>query len=123
MKTEPLGPDLQRWTEEGHRNAIDIADMLGVRPKVYTRDPMSIIPALNNYVARAPLHEFEQDDWITLHADLVSFLAVFLIQQHGARWALVGDPAGPVGWNSPTVAAAGDAHYAGYQMTQFDITA
>ncbi|KUM93939.1 hypothetical protein AQI88_24695 [Streptomyces cellostaticus] len=91
-------PDLQEWGAERRRNAIDIADMLGVSPEIYTRDPMSVIAVLDDYASRAPLDDFEESDWITLHVDLVSFLADFLIQRHGARWALMDDPAGPVGY-------------------------
>lgn len=90
-------PDLQQWTEEGRLNIIDVADMLGVPPDVYTRDPMSLIPALQDYVSRAPLDEFEQSDWITLHADLTSYVADFLIQKYGARWAVADDPTVPRG--------------------------
>ncbi|MDX2936501.1 hypothetical protein [Streptomyces ipomoeae] len=91
-------PDLEEWIEERRRNAIDIADMLGVPPETYTRNPMSVVPALDDYVSRAPLDEFEESDWITLHLDLVSFVADFLIQTYGARWLLVDDPASPAGY-------------------------
>ncbi|MCT7354319.1 hypothetical protein N4P33_19495 [Streptomyces sp. 15-116A] len=88
-------PNLQQWAEEGRRNIIDVADMLGVPPEMYTRDAMSLIPALQDYVSRAPLDEFEQSDWITLHADLASYVADFLIQRHDARWAVTDNPTAP----------------------------
>ncbi|WP_316754209.1 hypothetical protein [Streptomyces herbicida] len=91
-------PNLQEWGEERRRNAIDIAEMLGVPPDTYSRDPMSAIPALDDYVSHAPLNEFEEDDRITLHVDLASFIADFLIQKYGAHWTLVDDPTGPVGY-------------------------
>jgi hypothetical protein len=91
-------PDLQGWIEEGRRNIIDVADMLGVPPDVYGRDPMSLIPALQDYVSRAPLDEFEQSDWVTLHADLMSYIADYLIQKHGARWDVADDPTAPRGY-------------------------
>ncbi|MGW0766898.1 hypothetical protein [Streptomyces sp. NPDC002676] len=91
-------PNLQEWAEEGRRTIIDIADMLGVPPEIYTRDPMSLIPALQDWVSRAPLNEFEQADWITLHADLTCYLADFLIQRYGARWAVEDDPTAPRGY-------------------------
>ncbi|WP_330342680.1 hypothetical protein [Streptomyces sp. NBC_00557] len=91
-------PDLQRWSEERHRNAIDIADMLGVSPEIYESDPTSLIPALDDYVSRAPLSEFEEPDWITLHLDLASYVADFLIHKYGARWIVMDDPTGPVGF-------------------------
>ncbi|MFF6782792.1 hypothetical protein [Streptomyces sp. NPDC012510] len=91
-------PNLEEWAEERRRNAIDIADMLGVPAEIYSRDPVSVIPALDDYVSRAPLDEFEESDWVTLHLDLVSFVADFLIQTYGARWLLVDDPASPTGY-------------------------
>ncbi|WP_031225611.1 hypothetical protein [Streptomyces roseochromogenus] len=91
-------PDLQGWSEERRRNAIEVADMLGVPPEMYTSDPMSVIPALDDYVSRAPLSEFEESDWITLHLDLASYVADFLIQKYGAHWTVVDDPAGAAGF-------------------------
>jgi hypothetical protein len=72
--------------------------MLGVPPEIYTSDPMSVIPALDDYVSRAPLDEFEESDWITLHLDLASYVADFLIQKYGARWTVVDGPAGTAGF-------------------------
>ncbi|MFI0779474.1 hypothetical protein [Streptomyces sp. NPDC021212] len=96
--TKASEPNLQGWIEEGRRNIIEVADMLGVPPEVYTRDPMSLIPALQNYVSRAPLGEFEQSDWITLHSDLMSYVADYLIQKHGARWNIAQDSTAPRGY-------------------------
>ncbi|NUK19776.1 hypothetical protein [Streptomyces lunaelactis] len=91
-------PDLERWSDEGRRTIIDVADMLGVPPDVYTRDPLNLIPALQNYVSRLPLSQFEQSDWITLHSDLMAYLADVLIQRHGARWIVVDDSTVPRGY-------------------------
>ncbi|MER6733987.1 hypothetical protein [Streptomyces puniciscabiei] len=91
-------PDLQGWSEERHRNAADIADMLGVPPEIYASDPTGLIPALDDYVSRAPLSEFEESDWVTLHLDLASYVADFLIHKYGARWIVADDPTGPVGF-------------------------
>jgi hypothetical protein len=77
---------------------MDIADMLGVPPEAYTRDPLSLVPALQNYVSRLPFEEFETSDWVTLHGDLLAYLADYLIRRHGARWCVVGDPATPRGY-------------------------
>ncbi|MFJ2818753.1 hypothetical protein [Streptomyces sp. NPDC087294] len=90
--------NLQEWIEGGRRNIIDVADMLGVDSEIYTRDPMSLIPALQDYVSRAPLGEFEESDWITLHADLMSYVADYLIQRHGAQWGIAEDPSTPRGY-------------------------
>ncbi|MFF2329174.1 MULTISPECIES: hypothetical protein [unclassified Streptomyces] len=98
MKSGAPEPDLERWAEEGRRTVIEIADMLGVLPAVYVRDPLSLIPALQNYVSRLPLDQFEQSDWATLHSDLMSYVSDFLIQGHGGRWVVVDDPAVPRGY-------------------------
>ncbi|MEV0982366.1 hypothetical protein [Streptomyces sp. NPDC049915] len=89
--------DLQGWSEERHRNAIDIADMLGLSPEIYASDPTGLIPALDDYVSRAPLSEFEESDWVTLHLDLASCVADFFIHKYGAHWIVADDPTGPVG--------------------------
>lgn len=96
--TKASEPDLQGWIEEGRRNIVDVADMLGVAPEIYTRDPMSLVPALQAYVSRAPLSEFEQSDWITLLSDLMSYVADYLIQKHGAQWQVADDPSVPRGY-------------------------
>ncbi|MGW5213820.1 hypothetical protein ACWEQO_22120 [Streptomyces sp. NPDC004051] len=92
------GPELDRWIEEGRRAILDIAEMLGVSADAYTADPARLIPYLQNYVSRLPLREFEQPDWMTLHGDLLSYVADFLIRVHGARWIVVEDQSMPHGF-------------------------
>ncbi|MFF4161581.1 hypothetical protein [Streptomyces sp. NPDC001678] len=72
--------------------------MLGVTPAVYSRDPLSLLVAIQNYVDRLPLHKFEQSDWITLHTDLTSYLAGVLIHRCAGVWSVADDPAGPLGF-------------------------
>lgn len=96
--TEASEPDLQGWIEEGRRNIVEVADTLGVAPEIYSRDPLSLIPALQGYVSRAPLGDFEQSDWITLHSDLLSYVADYLIQKHGAQWNVAHDADAPRGY-------------------------
>ncbi len=91
-------PDLERWAEEGHRNIVGVAAMLGVPEEVYESDPISLIPALQRYVQRLPLAEFEEPDWVTLQTDLMSYVADFLVRHYGARWAVAQDPAAPRGY-------------------------
>ncbi|CAL9280195.1 hypothetical protein SUDANB180_07348 [Streptomyces sp. enrichment culture] len=79
-------PDIQEWAEQVHRTTLDVADMLGVSPEACARDPMSLIPALQGWVSRAPLDEFGHPDWLALHEDLLCCLSDFLIRRHGARW-------------------------------------
>nr|WP_282548269.1 hypothetical protein [Streptomyces rochei] len=100
--------DLQEWVEGERRNVIGMADVLGVSSDTYARDRLSLVPALQYYVSRAPLDEFEQSDWITLHADLMSYVADYLIQKHGASWRVVDDPAAPRGYRFVIEAAGRD---------------
>ncbi|MFE0721024.1 hypothetical protein ACFW23_08735 [Streptomyces rochei] len=102
--------DLQEWIEGERRNILGVADMLGVSYDVYNRDPMTLIPALQNYVSRAPFDEFEQSDWITLHADLMSYVADYLIQKHGASWSVADDSAAPRGYRFVIEATGRDGH-------------
>ncbi|MFE1029337.1 hypothetical protein ACFW5I_33145 [Streptomyces sp. NPDC058818] len=92
------GPGLERWIEEGRATVLDIADMLGVSTDSYTSNPVKLVPYLQNYVSRLPLSDFEQSDWVTLHSDLLSYVADFLIRIHGARWVVVEDLAMPGGY-------------------------
>ncbi|MFC4518059.1 hypothetical protein [Streptomyces ehimensis] len=101
-------PDITGWSEGAHRNALALAEMLGVAPEVYSRDPLNLLPALQNYVDRLPLHEFEQGDWITLHTDLTSYLADILIHRCAGAWSVADDPAGPLGFRYVIEAAGRD---------------
>ncbi|BDH07723.1 MULTISPECIES: hypothetical protein [Streptomyces] len=79
MKDEP---DLQEWAEGERWNVVGLADSLGVPPEAYAHDPMSLISAPQDYVSRAPFDEFEQSDWVTLHADPMSYGADYLVRRH-----------------------------------------
>ncbi|EFL16738.1 hypothetical protein [Streptomyces sp. C] len=92
-------PDaVQEWHDDSHKNACGIADMLGVPPETYEADPTTLILALQDYVHSAPLDEFEESDWITLHCDLASYLADVMIRRHGAAWHVADDPDTPRGY-------------------------
>ncbi|MFI6056187.1 hypothetical protein ACIBCO_39750 [Streptomyces violascens] len=96
--SQGIGSDLQQWAEGGRQNALELAKMLGVSEHAFAQDPLSLIPALQNYVSRLPLSQFEQSDWATLHGDLTSFLADALVRRHRATWQLADDPTGPLGF-------------------------
>jgi hypothetical protein len=98
VRASTPGPDLERWIEEGRTTILDIADMLGVPADTYNSDPLNLVPVLQNYVSRLPLSQFEQSDWVTLHSDLMSYVADFLIRRHGARWLVVDDSTTPRGY-------------------------
>nr|WP_236070955.1 hypothetical protein [Streptomyces polyasparticus] len=72
--------------------------MLSVPESTYTSNPLSLLPALQNYVSRLPLNQFEQSDWAALHMDLTSYLADALIHLHGVRWVVAEDPSSPRGY-------------------------
>ncbi|MEU8465918.1 hypothetical protein [Streptomyces sp. NPDC029003] len=88
-------PILREWRDGGHENAVELADMLGVPAEAYESDPISLVPALQGYVDRLPLTEFEQSDWVTLQADLTSYLADVLVRRHGASWVIDIAPGNP----------------------------
>jgi hypothetical protein len=90
--------EAREWTEGAHRNAVGLASVLRVSPERYTEDPLTLLPALQNYVDRLPLNEFEQSDWITLHTDLTSYLGDLLVRRHDAMWVMADDAASPAGF-------------------------
>lgn len=98
MQSEIQGQaSAHEWGRGAHRNARDLAAMLGIPLEQFDADPLSILPALENYVSRLPLHEFEESDWITLHTDLTSFLGDTLVRRHSAWWAKASDSNCPTG--------------------------
>lgn len=97
-KTPGGSVELSEWTEGAHRNAAGLASVLGVAPERYAEDPLTLMPALQSYVDRIPLGEFEQSDWIRLHTDLTSYLGDLLVRRHGAIWVRVDDSNSPVGY-------------------------
>ncbi|OKJ99780.1 hypothetical protein AMK26_27715 [Streptomyces sp. CB03234] len=90
--------EVAEWAEGAHRNALGLATMLGVTAEQYTRDPLALLPGLQNYVDRLPLGEFEQSDWITLHTDLTSYLGDLLVHRHDATWMKMTDESSPAGY-------------------------
>jgi hypothetical protein len=107
-RTNTPDPNLEQWIEEGRRTIIEIADILGVPPGTYASDPLTLIPALQNYVSRLPLNQFEQSDWIKLHSDLMAYVADFLIRRHGAHLRVVEDSTTPRGYRYVIEAAGRD---------------
>ncbi|MEU5833633.1 hypothetical protein ABZ820_08090 [Streptomyces diacarni] len=89
--------NLASWAEECQANAARLADMLGVPAADYRADPLAALPAWENYVSRLPLADFEESDRVTLHTDLVSFLADFMVRAKGAHWEATPDASAPGG--------------------------
>ncbi|MDK0521070.1 hypothetical protein [Streptomyces sp. ML-6] len=90
--------EVSEWAEGAHRNAVSLAAMFGLTSERYSKDPLVLLPGIQNYVDRLPLDEFEQSDWITLHTDLTSYLGDFLVLQHGAAWRKLADQSSPIGY-------------------------
>lgn len=90
--------DVSVWAEEGRRVVSAVAGMLGLPKEVYARDPQQLISRLQGYVSELPLHAFERSDWVTLHTDLLFYVADFLVHKHGAQWVVVDDPRAPRGY-------------------------
>ena len=73
---------LPGWTDEQRRAYQGFVKVI----EAPADDPFMAIPHLQQYVDSLPLDEFEQSDWVTLHADLVCFLAESMIVRFGASW-------------------------------------
>ncbi|WP_419994488.1 hypothetical protein [Streptomyces boninensis] len=82
--------------------------MLGVDLETFAADPFTLVPLLQDYVARLPLSEFEQSDWVTLHTDLTSFLAEILVKNYGGNWEKVEASDSPAGFRYYIVATGLD---------------
>ncbi|WP_433545298.1 hypothetical protein ACQPZG_08920 [Streptomyces sp. CA-294286] len=91
-------PGLEQWAEEGRTAIADLADMIGVPAHIYNADPTTLVPALQNYVSRLPFGDFKESDWVTVHSDLIAYVADYLIRKHGACWATARDTGVPKGY-------------------------
>ncbi|MFF2013324.1 hypothetical protein ACFVWY_30265 [Streptomyces sp. NPDC058195] len=90
--------DLLEWADGAHRNAMALAAMFGLTPDQYSEDPLVLLLGFQGYVKRLPFEEFEQSDWIALHADMTSYLGDLLVLRHGARWKKIPDQISLVGY-------------------------
>ncbi|WP_093899604.1 hypothetical protein [Streptomyces sp. Ncost-T10-10d] len=111
--------EVSEWAVGAHRNAVGLAVMFGVTPEQYSKDPLTLIPGLQNYVDRLPMEEFEQSDWITLHTDLTSYLGDLLVIRHAASWRKADDQHSPVGYRYVIEAAGPDGNT--YHVEPYDV--
>jgi hypothetical protein len=116
--SEPTA-EVWEWADGAHRNAVGLATALRVPPEQYADDPLTLLPALQNYVDRLPLNDFEQPDWITLHTDLTSYLGDLLVRRHGATWVEAEDPASPAGYRYLVQATGLDGK--AYRVEPYDV--
>ncbi|GGM21475.1 hypothetical protein ACFFX1_00545 [Dactylosporangium sucinum] len=99
--------DLPVWASESHQNFEALVRGLDAPAQAVAADPFVLVPYLQAYVSGLPLSEFQQDDWVTLHTDLGSFVAEYMIVKHGARWAIRDAPRSPRGFRYVIETASG----------------
>ncbi|GAB3960176.1 hypothetical protein GCM10027614_81350 [Micromonospora vulcania] len=87
--------ELPTWASESHQNFEEFAKELNAPAQALAGDPFALVPYLQAYLSELPLSQFEQDDWVTLHTDLASFLAEFMIRNHAASWVVREAPNSP----------------------------
>jgi hypothetical protein len=112
---------LAGFAEELSGNFESVAKVVGAPVAAAERDPVSMLPFLQVYVSELPLDEFEQEDWATLHADLVSFLAKAMSVKYGATWVVRESPTSPRGYRY--VLRATDARGAAHEVDPFEVVA
>lgn len=85
-------------------------DALGGDVGAFDRDPLTAVSLLDDFVARSPWQEFEEDDWIWLHTQLTAFVAEVLVRVYGGAWKAVVNPAAPRGWTPVVEVLGADGH-------------
>jgi hypothetical protein len=90
--------ELSTWASDCRRNFQELIQMLGAPAQQVAADPFTIVPYLQSYLSELPLSQFERDDWVTLHSDLATILAEYMISKHGARWVVRDAPRAPRGF-------------------------
>jgi hypothetical protein len=112
---------LAGFAEELSGNFESVAKVVGAPVAAAERDPLSVLPFLQVWVSEMPLDEFEEEDWATLHADLVSFLAKVMSVKYGATWVVRESPTSPRGYRY--VLRATDARGAAREVDPFEVVA
>jgi hypothetical protein len=112
---------LHDWAAGLRDNFDSVIELVGAPAGEADRDPVSALPYLQTYLDELPLAEFETDDWVTLHTDLVSFLARAMTVQRNASWQVRKAPGAPRGYRY--VLRATDAHGAAHDVDPFEVVA
>jgi hypothetical protein len=73
-------------------------DALGGDLEAFDRDPLSALLLVDDFVLSMPWQQFETDDWIWIHAQLVAYVAEVLIHHYGGTWKAIPAPSPPAGW-------------------------
>ena len=112
---------LADFAQEMARNFESVAKVVEAPLAEADRDPLSVLPYLQVYISQMPLDEFETEDWATLHADVVSFLAKVMTVRYGATWQIRDAPDSPRGYRY--VLRATDARGATHEVDPFEVVA
>ena len=112
---------LADFAQEMARNFESVAKVVEAPLAEADRDPLSVLPYLQVYISQMPLDEFETEDWATLHADVVSFLAKVMTVRYGASWQIRDAPDSPRGYRY--VLRATDARGASHEVDPFEVVA
>ncbi|MEV8021819.1 hypothetical protein AB0O76_36940 [Streptomyces sp. NPDC086554] len=89
--TDTPPPPLEEWALGAHNAIRAMVDSVGGDVAVFDHDPLTFQTTLDDFVTRLPFKEFEEDDWIWLHSQLVAYTADILIRNYGGRWARLTD--------------------------------
>lgn len=87
--------NLTGFTAEMRDNFESVAEVVGAPLDRAVVDPPVILGYLQLWVDRLPVDEMEQDDWVTLHTDLVSVVARLMQHYLGAAWEVAADTKAP----------------------------
>ncbi|MEU8424475.1 hypothetical protein AB0C15_26750 [Micromonospora sp. NPDC048835] len=90
--------ELPTWASDSHQNFEEFAQETNAPVQALSGDPIALVPYVQVYLSGLPLAEFTQDDWVTLHTDLASFLAELMIRNHAASWVVREAPSSPRGF-------------------------
>ncbi|WP_082772020.1 hypothetical protein [Actinoplanes sp. TFC3] len=112
---------LATWSEEHRNNYDSVVEVTHAPFGDAERDPATVIPYLQQYVDELPLDEFEDEDWFTLHNDLVSFVARLQAVRRNAIWQIREDTNAPRGYRYVLVAA--DAQDTVHFVDPYDVVA
>ena len=112
---------LADFVQEMSTNFVSVAKVVEAPLVEAERDPVSVLPYLQTWVDRMPLDEFETSDWVTLHADIVSFLVKVMNAKFGATWQVRDAPNSRTGYRY--VIRATDARGATHEVDPFEVVA
>ena len=89
---------LPAWSAQTQEAFRTLAEVLDAPAEDALRDPTRLLPPVTALLAELPLDELTQDDWKTLHLQLVAFVGQVVIRGAGARWAVLADEGSATGY-------------------------